>query len=180
MIVVGVLAVLASIAIPNYQRYQMRSKMSEVYTIFGGIETAQQAFHGVIDNYADVRVSMPDTAPIRLARTWPFPSCPPACSASNTEACDQFECIGFRPAAATYFIYRSPHVLGDAGNLGEFCIGASGDLDGDGDAVNFEFQTDNDDDGRGNAANCPWSSRNGCEVNSLFPGEILRCDPEDW
>lgn len=180
MIAVAVLAILATIAIPNYLRYQMRSKMSEVYMVFGGIEAAQRSFKSSSDNYANVERQMPAGAPTRLARPWAFTPCPPSCTPTNTDDCDEFECIGFRPTGSTYFIYRSPHVRGNASNPPEFCIGARGDLDGDGDEVNFEMQTDGDGDGDGNTADCPWSDRNGCENNSLFPDEILRCDPEDW
>jgi type IV pilus assembly protein PilA len=46
MIVVGILGVLASIAIPLYGDYMTRGKVSEVVTMLGGLRTPMTEFYG--------------------------------------------------------------------------------------------------------------------------------------
>jgi type IV pilus assembly protein PilA len=46
MIVVAIIGILAAIAIPNFLRFQAKSKQSEAKTNLGGIFTAQIAFFG--------------------------------------------------------------------------------------------------------------------------------------
>lgn len=180
MTAIAIVSILAALALPNYQRYQLRSKTAEVFTIFGGIKASQQAFFSEHDEYANITGNMPQGAPDRTAVAWPPTVCPDTCDATSPEDCTEFECIGFRAAGSTYFIYRSPHALSTQADPAEFCIGARGDLDGDGDELNYEFQSDNAEDGDGNDAACPWSERNGCEPGTLFPNVPVRCDPEDW
>jgi len=44
MVVVAIIGILASIAIPNYQKYQARARQSEAKIALAGIYTAEQAF----------------------------------------------------------------------------------------------------------------------------------------
>jgi type IV pilus assembly protein PilA len=46
MIVVAIIGILAAIAIPNFLRFQAKSKQSEAKTNLGGIFTAETAFYG--------------------------------------------------------------------------------------------------------------------------------------
>ncbi len=46
MIVVAIIGILAAIAIPNFLRFQAKSKQSEAKTNLGGIFTAETAFFG--------------------------------------------------------------------------------------------------------------------------------------
>src|SRR5512145_1528413 len=46
MIVVAIIGILAAIAIPNFLRFQAKSKQSEAKTNLGGIFTAQTAYFG--------------------------------------------------------------------------------------------------------------------------------------
>jgi type IV pilus assembly protein PilA len=51
MIVVAIIGILAAIAIPNFLRFQAKSKQSEAKTNLGGIFTAQTAYFGENNGY---------------------------------------------------------------------------------------------------------------------------------
>jgi type IV pilus assembly protein PilA len=51
MIVVAIIGILAAIAIPNFLRFQAKSKQSEAKTNLGGIFTAQTAYFGEKNTY---------------------------------------------------------------------------------------------------------------------------------
>ena len=51
MIVVAILGILAAIAIPNFMRFQAKSKQSEAKTNLGGIGTTAEAFRSEQDTY---------------------------------------------------------------------------------------------------------------------------------
>ena len=51
MIVVAILGILAAIAIPNFMRFQAKSKQSEAKTNLGGIGTTAEAFRSEKDTY---------------------------------------------------------------------------------------------------------------------------------
>ena len=57
MIVVAIIGILAAIAIPNFLRFQAKSKQSEAKTNLGGIFTAEIAFFGdnnIFGNFAQI------------------------------------------------------------------------------------------------------------------------------
>jgi len=56
MIVVAIIGILAAIAIPNFLRFQAKSKQSEAKTNLGGIYTAEVAYRAEHDAYADLNV----------------------------------------------------------------------------------------------------------------------------
>src|SRR3972149_8900637 len=51
MIVVAILGILAAIAIPNFMRFQAKSKQSEAKTNLGGIGTTAEAYRSETDTY---------------------------------------------------------------------------------------------------------------------------------
>jgi type IV pilus assembly protein PilA len=53
MIVVAIIGILAAIAIPNFNKFQSRSKQSEAKTNLKSLYTAQQAFFAEKDRYSD-------------------------------------------------------------------------------------------------------------------------------
>jgi len=53
MIVVAIIGILAAIAIPNFLRFQAKSKQSEAKVNLGGIFTAQTAYFGENNLYGD-------------------------------------------------------------------------------------------------------------------------------
>ena len=57
MIVVAIIGILAAIAIPNFLRFQAKSKQSEAKTNLGGIFTAEVAYQGernFFGNFAEI------------------------------------------------------------------------------------------------------------------------------
>jgi len=53
MIVVAIIGILAAIAIPNFLKFQAKSKMSEAKTNLGAIYTGQLAYFGEQNSYGD-------------------------------------------------------------------------------------------------------------------------------
>ena len=151
MIVVAIIGVLAAIAIPNFIRYQLRSKTSEARTNIGGIRIGQTSFQATEDNYANVTVAVPVGGGLTIKTPWPLETaaavmCDATCDRTigMIANCMQFGCIGFRPDGDVYYLYDSPAIqVVAAGMVGEFAIGAVGDLDGDTMLAGFAYGTDN-------------------------------------
>jgi type IV pilus assembly protein PilA len=65
MIVVAIIGILAAIAIPNFLRFQAKSKQSEAKTNLGGIFTAEISYfgeHSFFGNFAEIAWSPTGTA----------------------------------------------------------------------------------------------------------------------
>jgi type IV pilus assembly protein PilA len=58
MIVVAIIGLLASVAIPNFKQYQAKAKTSEAKLQLAAIYTAQTAFAGDFDTYASCLLTM--------------------------------------------------------------------------------------------------------------------------
>ncbi len=145
MIVVAIIGVLAAIAIPNFVRYQLRSKTSEARTNIGGIRTAQTSFQSTEDQYANVTTVTPAAAPSGTIKSpWVVTMCPATCNRLASDMCTTFECIGYRPDGDVYYVYDSPHRPATGAQTAEFGIGATGDLDGDGNMGEFYYGSAND------------------------------------
>ena len=56
MIVVAIIGILAAIAIPNFLRFQAKSKQSEAKTNLGGIFTAETSYFAENNAYADMNI----------------------------------------------------------------------------------------------------------------------------
>jgi type IV pilus assembly protein PilA len=66
MIVVAIIGILAAIAIPNFMRFQAKSRQSEAKTNLGGVFTAQTAYFAEYNQFADFdKISW---APVGTAR----------------------------------------------------------------------------------------------------------------
>lgn len=76
MIVVAIIGILAAIAIPNFIRYQLRSKTSEARTNLGGIKTGQESFRSSEDNYANITNNQPAGVPGTTKTDWLATPCP--------------------------------------------------------------------------------------------------------
>ncbi len=132
MIVVAIIGILAAIAIPNFLRYQLRSKTTECKTMLGGIKTNQEAFRADNEEYANVTTRTPDAAADSNKVGWVINACPANCGrVAQSVNCTSFECIGYQPAGNVYYDYVSPHQISAAGVPSEFAAGCEADLDGD-------------------------------------------------
>src|SRR5262245_7497714 len=79
MIVVAIIGILAAIAIPNFIRYQLRSKTAEAKTVLGGIKTSQEAFRAEFDNYVAAAAN-PSTTDRGTKAAWSEVACAAGCS----------------------------------------------------------------------------------------------------
>ena len=147
MIVVAIIGILAAIAIPNFIRYQLKSKTTEAKTVLGGVKTSQEAFRAEIDNYANVTTTQPSGLAGTVKGDWgsatDYP-CPTTCDRDQPDTCNVFDCIGYSPSGSVYYRYRSPHRQASTAITAEFASGAQADLDGDGDVGEFAYRSSND------------------------------------
>jgi type IV pilus assembly protein PilA len=190
MIVVAIIGILAAIAIPNFIRYQLRSKTSEAKTVIGGIKTSEESFRSEYDAYV-LAATRPGSGLRGTKTSWGTQVCPPACNRLSISAtpgstgnCDQFECIGYRPSGDVYYEYAA--VIIDPPAVPEFGVGASADLDSDGTPGGFLYATGNTP---GLATTNPaLADPNGvgalgagiCAPGNPPPSEVVDCDPQNY
>lgn len=125
MIVVAIIGILASIAIPNYANYQRNGKVSEARICLHSVAVAQIAYHGENDEFV-VCAPNPVGVPSKLRAAWNFIN-------------GDFELIGFEPKdTRVYYQYEST----SADTVVDFTATAAGDLDGDGTLAVFQIQND--------------------------------------
>lgn len=172
MIVVAIIGILASTAIPNFIRYQLRAKSAEARINMGGIKTSQESFRSSEDNYANVTTVSPAAVPGTTKTNWVNTTCNATCDRTNTDSCNEFTCIGYEPAGQVYYQYESLAQLA-AATPAEFCIAAVADLDGDGQNGEFEYQSSNDVTNPGGILNCQLATN--CDY--IDPGEVRDCRP---
>lgn len=96
MIVVAIIGILAAIAIPNFVRFQLRSKSSEGKTNLAGIRTSEESYFAANNGYITAAIS-----PAMLAA--------PASRKQNFvdagAAGANFNTIGWAPEGQVYFRY---------------------------------------------------------------------------
>jgi type IV pilus assembly protein PilA len=133
---VPIIGILSAIAIPNFIRYQLRSKTTESRTNLGAIKTYQEQFFAERNAYVSAEAN-PGGGPTPMKSAWEDRPCPAACK-SDPSACTEFSCLGFSPAGPTvYYQYACNAKDGD------FVCVAVGDLDGDGDEGAFIYGSGN-------------------------------------
>ena len=105
MIVVAIIGILAAIAIPNFIRFQLRSKASEGKLNLNAMNASEVSYFGEFGTYIEMDSPEPQTSgldpvpPGSTRRRWA------ACPATITMA-DPGHCImGFFPEGPTYFDY---------------------------------------------------------------------------
>ncbi|WP_456419064.1 type IV pilin protein, partial [Thermovibrio sp.] len=95
MVVVAIIAILAAIAIPQYRKFQLKSKTAEAKMNIGAIVTAEESFaaeHGQYAQCSAAPTGVSDPGPTKHA--W----------AVQTAGAG-FDLIGFRPAGDVYYVY---------------------------------------------------------------------------
>jgi len=114
MIVVAIIGILAAIAIPNFLRFQLRSRSTEGRINVAAIRTAQESFRAEFNTYQPA-VLAPASLPgsVKIAFT------DPGAAGSN------FNSIGWRPEGQVYFQYES--TTGCSGQC--YFVGAMADID---------------------------------------------------
>jgi prepilin-type N-terminal cleavage/methylation domain-containing protein len=123
MIVVAIIGLLSSIAIPNFLKYQARSRRSEAYANLAELARAQKAFQAERNSFHDTGTSEPSPILGTQKMQW------------DAAASAAFDPIGFRPEGAVFYSYATFTSNSGAGvgcNTCDFCfVGvAYGDVDG--------------------------------------------------
>jgi type IV pilus assembly protein PilA len=113
--VVAIIGILAAIAIPNFLKFQLRSKTGEAKTNLAALRTAEEGYfaeYGVYITAADY----PGAGTVTSAKQpWvaPVPG---------------FDTVGWGPEGEVYYSYIATNTVG----TGIYSLGAVGDLDGSG------------------------------------------------
>jgi type IV pilus assembly protein PilA len=138
MIVVAIIGILAAIAIPNFIRFQLRSKASEGKLNLTAMRTGEESYFGEYGTYLGSVVEPTGPSgqgPIGTAkRTWRVCPNPIAVPISDN---DGFCAIGYIPEGPTYYNYGvgapfpNPALGPNVTNVAYFAAGVS-DIDGDG------------------------------------------------
>jgi type IV pilus assembly protein PilA len=141
MIVVAIIGILAAIAIPNFIKFQLRSKAGESKVNLAAIRTAEESYFAEAGSYMDWKAS-PPTFPGQLKTAFPgagYGACPNPIPLW-TPAAAGFCWIGWQPEGDVYYSYE---VFGGSGGAtvivdppnnvtaNEFFAGAVADIDGD-------------------------------------------------
>ncbi len=117
MIVIAIIGILAAVAIPNFVRFQLRSKSSEAKTNLAGIRTAQESYFAETGTYVQAPIS-----PAAL-------NAPPSTKQSFVDAGAagaNFATVGWIPEGYVFFIY-GVNVVGT-----DYTADATADIDNDG------------------------------------------------
>jgi type IV pilus assembly protein PilA len=115
MIVVAIIGILAAIAIPNFLKFQLRSKTGEAKTNLAALRTAEEGYFAEYGVY----ITAPD-----------YPGAGTVTSAKQIWAAPVagFDTVGWGPEGEVYYSY----IASNTANTGIYSLGAVGDLDGDG------------------------------------------------
>ena len=154
MLVVGIIGALAAIAIPNFQRYQMRTRSTETLTHLKGIATAQDTYFAERGTYVSVTTPVPAFVPGTQRVTWP--------SGTN------FHVIGWAPEGGVVFQYAvQADNPGGGPGLTRFTAETTSDLDRDGTQAYYALVRPVPGAGSGLAGALPGTS---CAGTGVFGG----------
>ncbi len=140
MIVVAIIGILAAIAIPNFLRFQLRSKAGEGKVNLAAIRTGEEGYFAEFGTYI-----LSGASPAIVAGSVPSASKQPWVDAGLATPPDNFATIGWAPEGDVYYVYATNAgptgalfgaVAGTAPNT-FYTAEAMSDIDGDG--VNFNF-----------------------------------------
>jgi prepilin-type N-terminal cleavage/methylation domain-containing protein len=120
MIVVAIIGILAALAIPSYQQFQLRSKSAEARVNVASIATAEYAYFGEFSRYVTAAAT-PGGVPGPGRRVW----------AGGGVA--QFDELGFIPIGDVLFSYA----VDTDPTQASFTVAGLGDVDGN--STNSEF-----------------------------------------
>ncbi len=114
MIVVAIIGILAAIAIPNFLRFQLKSKSSEGKVNIAAIRTAEESYLAEFGNYVAA-----DASPLAV------PGATKDTFADQGAAGENFDTLGWSPEGQVFFQYAV------AGSGSAYTISAAADIDAD-------------------------------------------------
>jgi type IV pilus assembly protein PilA len=118
MIVVAIIGILAAIAIPNFLRFQLKSKTSEGKVNLAAIRTAEESYLAEYGQYVPA-VATPATAGTPQKMVFD----------DGTPGVVEFDTLGWGPEGDVFFQYG---VVVDGTNVLAYTADATADIDGDG------------------------------------------------
>ena len=146
MIVVAIIGILAAIAIPNFIRFQLKSKSSEGKVNLAAIRTAEEGYMAEFGSYVDATAS-PAAAPGSTKASW-----------SNVDGSgDGFDQLGWAPEGNVFFQYG---VVVDATN-NAYAASAIANIDG---------QNDNQGWGYVKSGNAVDPAHTECDATGVYNG----------
>ncbi len=149
MIVVALIGVLASVALPGFLSYQARTRRSEAYANLSAVAQSQAAFYAVKGFYHGTGLSYPDPALYGGLGTKSMPWDVPSEAA--------FAELGWAPEGQVYYSYETntPEVVGSGCSCSVcFTATAFGDVDGNG-QLSAVMYSHPQPDGGGGFDDCP-------------------------
>jgi type IV pilus assembly protein PilA len=115
MIVVAIIGILAAIAIPNFLRFQLRSRVGEGKTNIAGIRTAEEAYFAEYNTYVGAG-QQPAVLPGNNKTDWPTPAL-------------GFDTIGWFPEGEVYYQYQVSYA---SATPTLYTVHGTSDIDGNG------------------------------------------------
>ncbi len=123
MIVVAIIGILAAIAIPNFMRFQLKSKSSEGKVNLAAIRTAEESYMAEFGRYIAAT-----TSPAAYGGSSKIPFVDVGAAGAN------FDTIGWAPEGQVFFQYQVT-LAGTTGFTGD----AAADIDADGVAQSWGY-----------------------------------------
>jgi len=121
MIVVAIIGILAAVAIPNFIKFQLRSKASEGKINLASMRTAEESYFAEVGSYVAVSLT-PTSAPNQMKKFWGV-----ACSIPPLSSGPGVCFIGWEPEGDIYYQY-GVNIGNPATN---FWAAAQSDIDAD-------------------------------------------------
>jgi type IV pilus assembly protein PilA len=137
MIVVAIIGILASIAIPNFLAYQARSRQAEARTDLGAVFVSETAFFGENNRYSDFATVGYTPTATSNRYTYRSPNAAGTAGSTGAQGADIFATLAGAATAGGVIIAEpggttpSGAVLPAAGVASAFTATASGNIDGD-------------------------------------------------
>jgi type IV pilus assembly protein PilA len=159
MISVGIIGVMATIAVPNFLSYQARSRRSEAYTNLAGLARSQKAYQAENDAFVDTMdVSSEPAVPVFAD----YPQFGVGKMPWDADATKLSVQLGWQPEGHVLYSYDVKTGQGPGGCPCDLCFTATahGDVDGDG-LVGAVMYVHPQEDAGGNPVACTSYLGNG-------------------